>query len=116
MMSRTEQPPPLTVEQWNVLEQYACLRVGLEEVRRALRDVLEFNFEPEKRWINTYFLVPRPGISVTRKHIENALEKKREGSVSEKDLVHWATMLLLNDAYELDQKEVDFISDWLNDI
>ena len=35
-------------------------------------------------------------------HIANALGRKRAGVVSERDLVHWATILLLNDAYVLD--------------
>jgi hypothetical protein len=81
-----------------------------------MRTVMEFNFEADKRWLNTYFLVPEPGIPVTREHIACALSKKRKGLITEKDLVYWATMLLMNDAYELDQTDEDFISDWLNDI
>lgn len=111
-------PRPLTSEQWRVLEQYSRLEVGLDEVRRALRDVMEFNFEPEKRWLNTYFLVPEPGIPITREHIANALTKKRKGLVTERDLVYWATMLLVNHAYDVDPEDQDegFVADWLNDI
>ena len=53
---------------------------------------------------------------ITRDHISRALEQKRLGLVSERDLVYWATMLLLNDAYELDPKDEDFVAEWLNDI
>jgi hypothetical protein len=110
------EPPPLTAEQRRVLEEYSWLEVGLDEVRRVLRAVMEFNFEADKRWLNTYFLVPEPGIPITREHIACALSKKREGRITERDLVYWAAMLLMNDAYEFDQNDVDFISDWLNDI
>jgi hypothetical protein len=43
-------------------------------------------------------------------------KQKRLGAISERDLVYWATMLLLNDAYELDPSDEDFIAEWLNDI
>ncbi|HWR14142.1 MAG TPA: hypothetical protein VN577_04910 [Terriglobales bacterium] len=115
IIPKTE-PPPLTAEQRRALEQYASFEVGLDEVRHTLRAVMEFNFEAEKRWLNTHFLVPEPGIPITREHIACALSKKREGLITEKDLVYWATMLLMNEAYEFDQKDVDFIADWLNDI
>jgi hypothetical protein len=116
IMTQKTNPPELTSEQWKVLEKYSWFEVGLDEVRVALRDVMEFNFEPEKRWLNTNFLVPEPGIPVTREHIANALTKRREGLITERDLVYWATMLIGNDAYELDPKNEDFIADWLNDI
>lgn len=115
MIQRTN-PPELTSEQRGVLEKYAWLEVGLDEVRRTLRDVMKFNFEPEKRWLNTYFLVPEPGIPITREHISNALAKKRDGMITERDLVYWATMLIGNDAYEIDPKDEDFVAGWLNDI
>jgi hypothetical protein len=110
------EPPPLTTEQRRVLEQYSWFEVGLDEVRQALRAVMEFNFEADKRWLNTHFLVPEPGIPVTRAHIACALSKKREGLITEKDLVYWASMLLMNDAYEIEAKNEDVIADWLNNI
>jgi hypothetical protein len=60
--------------------------------------------------------MPEPGIVITRAHIANALDLKRAGLVSERDLVHWATILLLNDAYVLDPGDEDLIAEWLNDI
>ncbi len=115
MTQRTELPK-LTPEQLTALEQYARLEIGVDDVRRALRGIVEFNFEPENRWINQQFHVPEPGIPITREHIQNALTKKRLGHVEERDLVYWASMLLMNDAYEFDSKDEDFIADWLNDI
>jgi hypothetical protein len=115
MTQRTE-PPSLTPQQIDALEQYARLEIGLADVRRTLHGIVEFNFDPENRWIDQHFHIPEPGIPITRNHIQNALTKKRLGQVGEHDLVYWASMLLMNDAYEFDSKDEDFISDWLNDI
>jgi hypothetical protein len=114
-MTQNTKPPALTSEQWRVLEQYAWFEIGLDDVKLALRDVMEFNFEPQKRCLSTNFLVPEPGIQITREHIANALVKKHEGLISERDLADWAIMMIANDAYELDPKDEDFIADWLND-
>jgi hypothetical protein len=53
---------------------------------------------------------------ISREHIAHALEQKRLGRITERDLVHWATILLLNDAYVLDPGDEDLIAEWLNDI
>ena len=108
--------PRLTSEQLQVLRDYASLEVGVEDVRRSLSGVFEFDLQPEKRTASTSFRVPEPGVLVTRDHISNALEQKRRGLISERELVYWATMLLLNDAYELDPNDEDFVAEWLNDI
>jgi len=60
--------------------------------------------------------MPEPGIVITRDHIANALDLKRAGLISERDLVHWATILLQDDAYVLDPGDEDLIAEWLNDI
>jgi hypothetical protein len=106
----------MTAEQLAALKRYARLEIGLGDIRRALRGLVEFNFEPENRWIDQHFSAQKPGIPVTREHIQNALAKKRLGQVGERDLVYWASMLLMNDAYEFDSRDEDFITNWLNDI
>jgi hypothetical protein len=115
MTPKTELPS-LTPEQLETLAQYALLNVGLTEVKSRLKDVLEFGFDPERRWVNTYFRVPEPGILITREHIANALTKKRNGAITERDLTNWASMLLMNGAYEFDSKDEELITEWLNDI
>jgi len=115
MTLRTELPK-LTPEQLQVLRRFVSLQVGVEEVRRSLSDVFEFNLEPEKRSASANFRVPEPGVIITRDDISRALEQKRLGLISERELVYWATMLLLNDAYQPDPKGEDFIAEWLNDI
>ena len=108
--------PMLTPEQLETLRRFALLQVGVEDVRRSLAGVFEFDLSPELRTAATKFRVPEPGVTITRDHVSRALEQKRLGLISERELVYWATMLLLNDAYELDPKDEDFLADWLNNI
>jgi hypothetical protein len=115
MTPKTELPN-LTEEQIAALSRFARFDVGLEELRSALEGVFDFCLNPENRSSTSAFRVPEPGVLITREHINKALEQKRCGLISEKDLVYWATLILMNEAYELDPADEDFIADWLNDI
>ncbi len=119
------QLPSLTPNQMDALRRFAQLEIGEEELRERLAGVFEIHFEPmhtaaagrhQQRTVSGSFRMPEPGITVTREHISNALERKRIGLLTERDLVHWATILLLNDAYVLDPGDEDLIAEWLNDI
>jgi hypothetical protein len=124
-LKKESELPALTAEQLEVLRRFAMFEASLEELRSALAGVWEIEFEsglksagPEKpmRTASGHFRIPEPGIIITREHISNALERKRFELITERDLVVWATVLLLNDAYALDPQDEDLIADWLNDI
>jgi hypothetical protein len=124
MEPETEQPP-LTEQQMDVLRRYALFEVGLDEMLGSMQGAFDINFDgreqagasaTQRRSANNRFPIPEPGIVITREHISNALERKRFGLVSERDLVYWATVLLLNDAYVFDPGDEDLIAEWLNDI
>ncbi len=117
--------PSLTPSQMEALRQFALLEIREEELQRCLAGVFEIHFEPmpvpaagrhQRRTVRGAFRVPEPGIVIRREHISNALEQKRFGLVTERDLVHWATIILLNDAYVFDPGDEDLIAEWLNDI
>jgi hypothetical protein len=117
--------PPLSHEQMEVLRRYALLYVGLHEMLGAMAGAFDIDFEDnrqnespanQRRSANNRFPIPEPGIVITREHISNALERKRFELISERDLVYWATVLLLNDAYVFDPGDEDLIAEWLNDI
>lgn len=117
--------PPLSEEQLDVMRRFALLEIGVEEMRRSLAGVFEVNFAPkeeaggvltQRRTAHNRFPIPEPGIIITREHISNALERKRFGLITEQELVQWATILLLNDAYVFDPGDEDLIAEWLNDI
>ena len=117
-MTLPGEPQPLTEEQLSVLRRFAELDADLETLLRALAGAFDIYFAPDVlyRTATNHFRIPDPGIPITRAHIENALSLKREGRVSERDLVHWATVILMNDAYEIDTTDQDLIAEWLNDI
>jgi hypothetical protein len=117
--------PPLTEAQLEVMRRFALLEIGVEEMRSALAGIFDVHFEAkeeadgrvtQRRTAHNRFPIPEPGIVINREHISNALERRRFGIVSERDLVHWATILLLNDAYVFDPGDEDLIAEWLNDI
>jgi hypothetical protein len=124
-MKREAELPNLTNEQLDTLRRFAMLEISVPAMLHSLAGVFEVDFqsrqqsEPDlvqRRNASGQFRMPEPGIVITRAHIANALDLKRAGLVSERDLVHWATILLLNDAYVLDPGDEDLIAEWLNDI
>ena len=98
------------------LEKFARLEISLEELQRCLGEMLLFNFGEEERRLTSYFLLPQPGIRVEKKYIQKAMDKHARGEISTEQLADWATMLLLNDAYDWQGREEDEIAAWLNDI
>jgi hypothetical protein len=108
--------PKLTADQVHAHEQFAWLEITVEELQGACRGAIEFDFGLTERKFRGHFVLPELGIIITKQHIENALNRKRLGIVSERKLVLWATMILLNDAYEIDSADEDLIAEWLNDI
>jgi hypothetical protein len=111
-------PAPLSEAQIECLEKFARFKLSLEELRRCLKGLVEFDFDAEggTRWMETHFEIPVPGVLITKRHVEDALQKRRNGLIAEQELVEWATMILHNNAYELDEKDEDLIAQWLNDI
>jgi hypothetical protein len=118
------QLPPLTESQLDVLRRFALFEAGIEELHRTMTGVFDFDVRhalssvgaAQRRTVIERFRLPEPGIVITREHIANALERRRFDLVSERDLVEWATILLVNDAYVLDPADEDLIAEWLNDI
>ncbi len=98
------------------LEQFARLEISLEELQRCLGQMLEVNFAPEERRLTSHFLFPQPGVRIELENIQAAMDKHARGEVSTEQLADWATMLLLNDAYDWEGPKEDQIADWLNDI
>src|SRR5438874_1340517 len=98
------------------LEKFARLEISLEELKRRLGEMLAFNFGKEERRLTSYFLLAQPGVRVEKKYIQAAMGKHARGEISTEQLADWATMLLLNDAYDWQGPEEEEIAAWLNDI
>ncbi len=107
----------LTRGQRRALEEFAELRISLEDLRRRLHGVLEFDFKDQERSLKTHYGgTPTPGVRIELEHIREAMEKHAREEVSTHDLADWATMLLLNDAYDWEGPDEEKIADWLNEI
>ena len=115
-MSKRIEMLPLTPVQIGVFEKYARVEITLDDLSRALGGRFELSLDPEDTWINELYRIPRPGITVTREHVENALSKWRTHQVGEDDMVRWASVLLISEVYEFDPKNPDFVGDVLADI
>ena len=124
-MTREAELPNLTNEQLDTLRRFAMLELSVPQMLRSLAGVFKVDLQSrqqsesdlvQRRTTSGDFRMPEPGIVITRDHISNALDLKRAGLISERDLVHWATILLQNDAYVLDPGDEDLIAEWLNDI
>ncbi len=98
------------------LEQFARLEISREELQRRLGKMLEVNFAPEERRLTSYFLFAQPGVRIELENIQAAMDKHARGEISTEQLADWATMLLLNDAYDWQGPKEEQIADWLNDI
>jgi formylglycine-generating enzyme len=108
--------PKLTTEQVHAHERFARMEITVEELQCACLGEMEFDFGMTERSFSGHFVQPKPGILITKQHIENALSRKGLAIVSERELVLWATMILLNDAYEIDSADEDLIGQGLNDM
>ncbi len=106
----------LTKEYRKALEEYAELKMSIEELRERLRGVLEFDFRDKERKLTTRYGTPRPGVRIEMKHIRAAMDKHARGDITTEQLADWATMLLLNEAYEWEGSNEDEIADWLHEI
>jgi hypothetical protein len=104
------------LEQIEILQRFALFEARIEDVRDALAGVFDFDFEGPVRIASTRFRVPEPGVIITRDHIQNAVEQKHSGKTSDQELVRWATMLLLNDAFEPDPNDQEFVAEWMNNV
>src|SRR5580658_2667042 len=98
------------------LEEFADLKISLEELRQRLAGVVEFDFQDHERRLDSHYGTPVPGVRIELKHIRAAMEKQARGEISTEQLADWATMLLLNDAYDWQGPEEEEIAGWLNEI
>jgi hypothetical protein len=108
---------PLTADHRRALEQFANLDITIEELRRRLGDGMSFDFDGRaKRTLTDHFETAKPGVRVGRQHIENALNKRNLGDITEKELADWASMLVMNNAYDWQGPDEHEIANWLHDL
>jgi hypothetical protein len=115
-LTQNSKLPALSSEQMDFLKRFVLLEARMEDIREVLDGVFDFDFRGRSRTASVRFRVPEPGVIVTRNNILHAVERRKLGKLSEQELIFWATMLLLNDAFELDPNDQEFVSEWLNEV
>jgi hypothetical protein len=106
----------LTKKQRKALQGFAEGKISLQELRERLTGVLEFDFKNHERKLTSHYGTPEPGVRIELKHIRAAMDKHARGEITTEQLADWATMLLLNDAYDWGGPEEEQIAEWLNDM
>jgi len=61
--------------------------------------MIQLDFGEMERRFTSNFLLVDPGITIDRSDVSRAFQLRREGKLTEADLIRWATMLILNDSY-----------------
>jgi len=109
-------PKRFTKTHRKTLEEFADLKISLEELRQRLAGVVEFDFQNHERRLDSHYGTPVPGVRIELTHIRAAMEKQGRGEISTEQLADWATMLQLNHAYDWEGPEEEEIAGWLNEI
>lgn len=107
---------PLGEDERDALAKYASFEITLDQLRERLRSGLEFDFDGPQRTLTDHFEIPKVGVRIGRWHLENALDKRRRGEVTERELADWASMLVMNGVYDWRGPDEDEIADWLHDL
>jgi hypothetical protein len=113
MLTENTRPPSLTSDEYKAFEQFAALKISLDELRQRVARVCQFDFLSQERRLEFHSVLPEPAIRIEKRHISNALEERRRGGMNSEEVSHWASMLLMNDVYDWEGPEEDQIAEWL---
>jgi len=100
----------------DLLERFARMEISLADLCRNLQGMLSVEFGLYQRRLTSHFLAAEPGIRIEKQHVQNALDRRRAGQISERDLSDWAAMLQLNDAYDWEGLDEEEIAQSLNEL
>ena len=109
-------PRPLTSEEKELHFRFLRFEIPWAELFRDRHGVLEFNFTLNAGNFVANFLTPDPGVPVTLSDIDFAIAKYKIGEISKDGLASWATLLLLNDAFDWQDPDEDEVARRMNDL
>jgi hypothetical protein len=107
--------PRVQPETLSSIEQYAMCELSLDELCRIVRDQLGSAFLHNERlpWVNLNQVYAEPRVRITPQHVENVLGKRRLKQISERQLIDWATMIMMNDVYYWECEDEDAVGEWV---
>ena len=97
------------------IERFVRCELRLADLCQTVRDEVGPALKHNEKlpWVNLNSVCPEPTFRITRWHVENALAKRRERKISERDLVNWATMLMINDAFFWKGEDAEAVGEWV---
>ena len=109
-------PKKLEDRHIDACQQFLMMSLDCDELIARLEGMFTLDFGDSRRLAHCSFLVPEPGVQVRRIHILRAVEMCQQGVVTVQNLMQWATVLLLNEAFEFEVEDSEWIADVLNDL
>jgi hypothetical protein len=107
-----ERPTPEVIR---VLESLAFCEITPADMLTQLRDCCGLSIL--RNGANCFFglgsVCPAHAVEITKLHLEQALAKRREKNISDQELVNWATMILINDAFYWEGVDAELIGEWI---
>ncbi len=81
-----------------------------------MRDAVgeRFIHNPNFRVVNLNQICPHRAVRITPQHIEILLAKRQRGEITERQMVDWAHMLEINDAFYWEPEDADVVAKWVN--
>jgi hypothetical protein len=112
---RTGRPTSLTK---SCLRKFLRFEFPIEILRKVLAPLVTFTLEgPGTLHAVKYAArIPKNPVMVTRADINSAIEKARTGEITQHQVQQWASMLLLNDAFDWSGEDEGAIADMLADL
>lgn len=97
-------------------ESFARCEITVQELAAAARAYLGL---PVRRrtalpWFGLGSICPPRSIRITKRHLDRALTRTRRKEITERELVDWATMILINEAFYWTGKNADLIGEWIS--
>src|SRR4029077_15658850 len=110
--------PNLSKYQLDCLRRFLRFELSIEVLRKVLSPLVTFTLEGSatQQTVTYSAGIPKDPVKVTRADINSAVRKARAGEISPERLQQWASMLLLNDAFDWSGEDEDAISDILADL
>jgi hypothetical protein len=110
--------PQLSEHQLDCLQRFVRFELPIETLRKVLAPLITFTLEgPATLQTVEYSAgIPKNPVKVTRADIHSAIERARIGEITQRQLQQWASMLLLNDAFDWSGEDEDAIADMLADL
>lgn len=98
------------------IEEYACCELSLDELCANVRCAVRKRFihNSHYRLVNLNQVCPNRAIRITPTHIEILFAKRKRGEITERQMVDWAHMIQINDAYFWCSEDSDVVGKWVN--